>query len=336
MEFKLSDIIEHNPDGNVERMVSVGETGHNISFKVYQDIYHHITGKTEQISKKYSENLLIEFSDIEQLHIKIMQLREVVQVVACNETLTIFHSGERKEEFTSFERFKVYNSSSTNPTTSVYLKYNFSIILPDQDRPREYAIKIRIVSRVALAAQMENEVPPFVRGRLLGMITENTAEIKIEYSDYVVARHYMEAFDEWIKGCRRSEKHSILSTLQKYSHLFKTIIPASLVLLLLLLALGSTQKYFNPSAILETQARFLIMYSGAAYFIIVLGDILGKAMENAVDSYPILSFVKLNKGDDQLIEKFSGNRNSTIIKFTSSALLTVILGIISCKLDRLI
>ena len=66
----MSEIIEPDDVGN-GRVVRVGQTQSQVSLKIYQDIYHQVTGRTEQIRKRYSENILAEFSDLQQLHHKI-------------------------------------------------------------------------------------------------------------------------------------------------------------------------------------------------------------------------------------------------------------------------
>ena len=80
----MSEIVEHRDQGS-GRILRVGDTNSSVSVKVYQDIYHQITGRTEQIRKRYSDNLLIEFPELEQLHIKVMQLCDVHNVVASND-----------------------------------------------------------------------------------------------------------------------------------------------------------------------------------------------------------------------------------------------------------
>ena len=130
----MSQIIEHSDTGN-GNTVRVGEAYTPVSLKVYQDIYHQVTGRTEQIRKRYNENLLLEFSEIEQLHHKVLQLCDVHRIVARNETVSVFHEKERKEQFTSFERFRAYNANTSSPTVSVVLKYNFSIIPAGIERP---------------------------------------------------------------------------------------------------------------------------------------------------------------------------------------------------------
>jgi len=190
----LSEIVEHRDQGS-GRILRVGDTNSSVSVKVYQDIYHQITGRTEQIRKRYSDNLLIEFPELEQLHIKVMQLCDVHNVVASNETVSVFHDKERKEQFTSFERFRAYNANAASPCVNVVLRYNFSVIPAGLQKPQEYVVSIRLTSRVALLQQAEEDAPPFMRSRIISFMSENTAEVTVDYADYVIARGFIEAFD---------------------------------------------------------------------------------------------------------------------------------------------
>ena len=63
--------------------------------------------------------------------------------------------------------------------------------------------------------QIEQEAPPFVRGRLAGFVALNTAEITIDYADYVIARGFLEAFEEWIKGCKKTPPLNWLDPLRR-------------------------------------------------------------------------------------------------------------------------
>lgn len=213
----MSDIIEHN-DSEQGDVVRVGESQSPVSLKTYQAIYHQITGRTEQVRKRYSENLLIDFSELKQLHHKVMQLCDVHHVIARNETISVFHEKERKEQFTSFERFEAYNSSTTSPTVNIVLKYNFSLTPAGVKRAQEYVVTIRLTSRVAAIKQLENEAPPYMRGRFFGLMVGNTAEVTVDYVDYVIARGFLEAFDEWVGGCKTAPKNRCLHFLRLHSH----------------------------------------------------------------------------------------------------------------------
>lgn len=83
----MAEIIEQN-SGSGSGTVKIGETSAPVSIKVYEDICHQITGRTEKIRKRYTDSLLIEVSEIEQLHYKIRQLCDVHKVFASNETVS--------------------------------------------------------------------------------------------------------------------------------------------------------------------------------------------------------------------------------------------------------
>ena len=123
----MSNIIEHDGD-DLNGSLSVDGGQSSVSLETYQAIYQKITGRSEKTVQKYHDNILVDFSELEQMHMKVMQLCDVHTIIAQNEVVTVFHEKERKEQFVSFDDFKRYNSSSSKPTVSVVIKYNFSIL----------------------------------------------------------------------------------------------------------------------------------------------------------------------------------------------------------------
>lgn len=333
----MGDLIEHsdNDDGNVG-VIRVGESGSRVSLKIYQDIYHQVTGRTEQIQKRYSDNLLVEFGEVEQLHFKVQQLCDVHKIAACNEVISVFHEKERKEQFTSFERFRAYNANAASPTVNLVLKYNFSILPAELERPQEYVVSIRLTSRVAILQQIEEEAPPFVRGRLAGFIALNTAEVTIDYADYVIARGFLEAFDEWIRGCKKTPQIALLNPMRRWSGYIPGVAKVVVGALISWFAFQSVPVYFATSTRPDIWARFFVIYAGGALVLVPLMGAIGSLIEEAIDSYPILSYLKLNKGDANLIEKFDGRKRSVIFKLVLSSVLTIVLGVVSAKLEKLL
>lgn len=333
----MGDLIEGvESDDRREQVVLVGNENSKVSLKVYQDVYHQVNGRTEEYKKRYSDNILLEFSDLEQLHYKISQLCDVHNVIANTEVISVFHDKDRKEQFTSFERFRLYNSNAASPTVNVVFKYNFSIIPAGLERPQEYVVTIRLVSRVAMLKQMEEDAPTFMHSRLLGYLGGITAEITIEYADYVIARGFSEAFDEWIRGCNSTPKKKWLSALQKRSHLIPQNIALIAMILIGYFSLGQVSNYFYEGAGLEKAARFFIVYSSAAFIIITLSKLTGRSIELSIDSFPMTSYLRLNNGDKNLINDFSEKKKAVIKNFIVSCLVTICLGVLASKLERLI
>ena len=332
----MSEIIEHRDNGNGgSGAVSVGEANTSISLKVYQDVYHQITGRTEQIRQRYSDNLLIEFCELEQLHHKVMQLCDVHNIIAKNESISVFHDKERKEQFTSFERFKAYNANAVSPTVSVVVQYNFSLIPAGLQRPQEYEVTIRLTSRVSMIKQLEKEAPPFMRGRFFSYIGDSSAEVTIDYADYVIARGFLEAFDEWIKGCPAIPKKDWLVFLRRWSNIIPNSVRLISAVLLGFFATQAIPLFISATSSPQISAKFFVLYSSAMIVILTLSRAAGDLVEDAIDSYPVLSYLKLNKGDDKLIEEFRGRKTMTILQFLGGCLLAVALNIISSKLEKL-
>ena len=93
----------------------VGENGDNnvVSMQVVQDIYNEITGKSEELTKGYSNPIQVSFEDIIQLNYKITQMYEQYNISSNSCTVTVYHSKDQKQVFSSFERFTLYDRSNT-------------------------------------------------------------------------------------------------------------------------------------------------------------------------------------------------------------------------------
>lgn len=330
----MTEIIEHNDSGN-GRAVRVGDSHSQVSLKVYQDIYHQVTGRTEQIRKRYSENLLIDFQELQQLHHKITQLCDVHHVIAQNATISVFHDKERKEQFTSFERFTAYNSNATSPTVNVVLKYNFSIVPAGVERPQEYVVTIRLTSRIAAMKQIEEEAPPFMRGRLFGLVAGIVAEITVDYADYIIARGFLEGFQEWVSGCKANPKSKLLQVLRHQSHWIPTVLQLAVASIIVGFALQSIPAIMPAAATPATAARFMVVFAGGSYILLKLIRMTGDLIEATIDNFPEISYLNLNKGDVKLISEAESNKPMALLRIAIGAAGSIALGIISSKLEKL-
>ena len=279
--------------------------------------------------------ILVDFSELEQLHFKISQLCDVHNIAARNETVSVFHMKERKEQFTSFERFKAYNANATSPSVNVVFKYNFSVIPSGLERPQEYVVTIRLTSRVAALKQIEEEAPEFMRGRIFGFMAGSSAEVTVQYVDYVVARGFLEAFDEWIGGCKATPKSRVLHVLRRYSHIIPELLQLAVAAVIVGFALQAIPAIFGPTSTPAVAARFVVIFVGGSYILIVLARRTAKLVEEAIDSFPELSYLKLNKGDDRLIAEASSEKPRALVRLALGSVVAVVLGIISAKLEKL-
>jgi len=331
----MSNILEHGSN-DPEPIQVGGLDGSQVSLKTYQDIYHQITGKKEELRKSYKDSFCIEYSDIQQLHTKIVQLLDIYNVVAINESITVYYEKERKEQYSSFEKFSAFNANGTSPVSSVVLKFDLSIVPAKLKQPQEYTVTIRLSSRMSQLREIQEDAPPFVQGSFISMMVSETAEIRIEYADYIIARGFIETFNEWMKGCKKTKENSLIKWGQKYSLLIPPvgkILVSMLYGFFIYLAIDPIIGA-NPSFVVFS--KYFVVSSISFYLAINLSNLIFKSIERLIDSYTFTSWIKLNKGDENAIEDLGKSKNKNLLLFGISSLGVVFLGVISSQISSLI
>jgi len=332
----MSNIIEHNQEPEDVIVIGSGQNTTSLSLKTYQDIYHQITGNTEEIRKRYKEAICLDYSDVEQLHHKIEQLCDIHNIVAANCTATIFYEKDRKEQFTSFEKLRSFNANSPSPVDSLVLQYKFSIVPAKLKKPQEYTITIRISSRVTQIKQILEEAPTFMAPPLVAMVSSETTEIRIQYVDYVIARGFIEAFDEWIAGCTKTPENKAVKWLQKRSHIIPPIGKLVIALLYSFFIYQAIDRQLGNDNSMVAFSKFFII-SGIAFYVAThVSNLALRAMEMAIDGYSSESWLKLNKGDEQTIREYKKNSSHNTLKLIVSSIFAVFLGIISSQISTII
>lgn len=300
------------------------------SMKLVQSIYNEITGKTETKTKILNGSHVIELPDIEQLHIKIMQLHEQYHIIGCTSSVTIYHINDCKEQFSSFERFKLYDQSSPSPCENIRLEYNFLIKLPATSKPQLYKITIDLHSRAALQQKAMLETG-FSR-RMIELVTMRTGTIEIEYIDYTVARNFMTAINEWYDSVRKTKPARIIRIIQNYSHTIPSTLKI-LTLTALFLTLYKLREHFLPpgAGLHDLYFAILIFVFSASLTTIIAGR-FGSACERAIDLYSPLSALKLNRGDTEIIDGCRSSNSRSIVNAIFFVAISIALNIASTYL----
>jgi len=337
----MSVIIDNEDDGVTASVPATREIDNSI--KLYQQIYQHITGSSEKTKHRCSDNLLIDIDEIKQIHHKIEQISHTHNVASKNVTITVLYSHDRKEQFTSFEKFLFSTGISTSPTLSVIIKYNFAIIPVNNpissavDVPNHYQVIIKLNSKIALQKEMEDDAPPFLRGKFMTFMMTNAAEVTVEYADYIIARGFVEAFKEWTDGCKRvSSKVPLMQRLQAISHFIPQAIKLIFSVLILFYTYQSISIYINDSSTVETIGKFTVLSFGIFFIVPSIARFLGGNIERAIDTYVAPSYVKINKGDERLYDEYKVRNNKSLAKSILNIGVTVALGIVSSRLDKLL
>lgn len=317
----MKNDINSNEDTDILIEASDG-SNHPVSFQLVQSIYNEITGEKEVLSKSIYLPFKIAINDIQQLNIKFDQFKEQYNVANENSTITVAYENDTKEVFSSFERFLLINSSNTSPIKLILLQYNFLIVLPKTQKPQTYSIEIRLRSLARYIVKKDKEK------ELTKLHTMQTAYYEVNYVDYIVGQSLMDLTQRWFESLSKKELSPLIKYIQKnyrviddgLSMMFFTIFMIFIYIFLQKTIPESTQVFlFNLLSSLLI-GLLLIIYA------LVFSGHLSLAVRRSIKKIYPLSYIKVNKGDERVIEKF---KSSGIIKGFVTLILSLGIGIAS-------
>jgi len=295
---------------------------------LYFQIHEKIHAKNEETQKSYRNNILVNFNDIKELHIKTIQsIKSLTQAKGgIGIRISVLHNEGETDKFNSFESFEKHNTTSPNPTSAISMVYSFSIYDQETQSFEEYKIQNLIKSRIAELKQIESEAPEFLPKEILASLITVSATIRIEYTDYVKARSFISMFDEWIKSCEEGQSNKFISNIKPFSHLITDI---GTIFIYAILALSTVSALNTNNLPNNTWPSFIITY--ASFFLIMtnLTKISLKKLERSIYGHFTLSYLDINKGDAKLIKEYEQRNASGLKKAAIGLLSAILLGIIS-------
>ncbi len=322
------------PQGGTGNVAVVGEgTGgrSEVPIQLLQQIYHEITGKSEDVSKSYSDPFQVELGDFEQLHLRLQQTLEQYEICANNCSYKIFYVDDRQESWSSVDRFKTFTGSSTSAVESVLITFDFLLILPKVKSPQPYTLTIRLASRIAIEKKMQREMM-FELPRILKLMGGRTAVVTVKYVDYVVARTLLNAVEEWFGTLNKAEESKMFVFVRRHSGWLPVICRLIVAGFVAWIAYDYLPKFVGNKSTLEDLARFGLCTSVGIAGAYQLSHFLGKAAERYLDSWIELSFINLTVGDRKEIEQAKSRNSRSLVK----ALGSFVLGLVNSVWAKLI
>lgn len=323
--------------GNGDNYFTIESAGstpeQKVSWQVIQAVYNHMTGKTEALSNNYELPIQINMGRLGQLNNKIVQISEQYTIQASNCSVTVFHQNDSKEEFSSFDRFKLYNASINSPVERVEIKYEILKTLPKTNKIQRYSISILLISGVVAESEIR-EIRKSIPGGFMAVIGYDTAILKINYVDYVVAKNYQTGIEEWLKSTAIEPMPKPIEFLKKHSN-FIRIILKYVILLSIIYSIYKLVPQFVTDNSLISFTYFSIWSWLAVFFGYKVGVFLSYHFRLTLNNYSPLTFIDLNAGDKREIEKSKVSRKKNKWKALGTFSLNIICAIIGTYLHNL-
>jgi hypothetical protein len=322
-----SGIVDQNNDEM--GIVRVGDQP--VSMKLIQSIYNEITGKTEKIVRTLKDDHDIDFGGLRQLNIKINQMLDQYSIVSKNCSVSLYHLDDCKNQYSSFERFELYDTSSMSPCENIQLVYNFLIVLPETKQPQSYKITVNLHSRVALKQKAESEHG--MSRRFISLVSKRTGQYEIEFVDYTVARNFQTAIDQWYSSLVKGKENKIVHSLQDKSEHFGSIFRILTVAILSFAVLKNTESLIGELPTLQSVFLAGLFSFSSIYLLGMIAFKLGTITERAIDGHQAISGLRLNIGDAKSFEIFAKSNSDSLKHAIWSAVLVVALNVFSTFLS---
>ena len=268
--------------------------------------------------KKFREDMIIPirvtFDDIKQLHFRIEQMYESLNIQSHNLSITVYYDEDTREIYSSFERFSLLDQSSLSPVESIIFKYSFLIIPPKSKKPQNQTLTVQVVSRMTLFEKTNHGrmSPRLFKFGLIGL-GSYTAIITVQYVDYVMARNLLDGVERWVKGLPNRPFPKWFTYIRDNSEYVRYLI---------IYSIGAFTAYHfvnfiptfvpNQNANLQAVMQFGIIGSLSVFTVFRLGRFIGRRIEDALDVSMELSYIKLNRGDEKRIDVVQRRQRKTL------------------------
>lgn len=292
-----------------------------------QALYHAVTGKTENLSKRLTKNVLIRRDDINRL---VDMLRQQMQhyVISAGPTTTVklAYDNKRTQQFSSWERFSIQDSATMDISSELLIKHEFLLLLPETQTPQRCVINITIDSKLPLYSHEEDDfdLPVWL------MLRFHTVLVSIDFVDYLIAKVFCQIAEDWFDTLEELKPSPWISKLAKkpidWEFIFDRIGWIGLAGFILTFLYDRGGKIESLGVLTYLSAIGIILVS----FTTTATRYLGARFSRIVHLSTLPSMLILTRGDEVRSAKViseAGNSLRKALLYTSGALFSLAINI---------
>ena len=329
---KMNDMVNINknsPDNSGDIILGDESAQKAISFQLAQAFYNEITGKSEQLNEEFFVSFILTFDNIKQLHNRITQSIVQYNAKAANASFAVKYLNDSSERFSSIERFELHATEKGIPVEEIDISYNLLFVLPQTNKPQEYKINIRLMSRIAKIESMKDEIEGFPFVIPYSQFEKKfTCRVSISFIDVTVAISLMAVINNWVGSLQTTQLNSFLKYARGYSYIIPTLAKNGLLVIAVACTYFLSDKYLlTPTDPYKTLANYMIFAMLFSFTFYKLGAFLGKKSEQSLDRIYQISYIYLSGADKNLADTTESLTRGFIGKSIFFIVLNFIIGL---------
>ena len=310
-------------DTNIRPMLVISDD--KVPTSAYQAIYHKMTSKVESLSEIFHDSYKIKIEDISHLNniIETTIKQFTIKGQKCQITLSL-NKGESLV-FSSFEKFYKFNFSTVCSTSKIVYDLDFFTVIPVEIKDAEDIVQ-RFKATVSIDQDFVEDDEDSMPAYLQGMWAGRNIYLKIEYSDYSVARNIQSVVRDWVSGLPTDKKSAYRKFLDKHGEFFNFFVPRffSFGTLISFSAFALDIKY-------TAQLNFpqiIVLAAACAILSQIIGHVLVVRFYREISLSRLLTFILVTEGDRRRYTKMTGRLGLRNL-FATFFLVTIFGGIVA-------
>lgn len=326
-------------DGNEEgSQVILGDESSQqaMSFKLAQAFYNELTGKSERVKEEFNSAFILTMDNVQQLHHRIIQSTAQYNVASANASFSVEYLNDSSERFSSIERFMAHAGAKGLAIEEVDISYSLLVILPQTNKPQEYRINIRLISRCAKVEKMKEEIKDLpVSIPLWQFEGKLTCRASIDFVDITVANSFMSVIKSWTDCLEVTEMNFALKKIRPLSKFFPAACQYGLLAAGTYYTYGAIEPYFEtPTPELTT--KFVLFAILMNFILLKVGRFIGNKAERHLDQIYQPSYINFSGADVKLAKGSSSSVRTNVTLSVSYIVLTLVLGVAASSIANLI
>lgn len=308
---------------------------------MYKSVFHAMTASAESKSEVFDRPVYVEMSDLNELHNRITNKLDVQYKNAGSKVkINVSFSGKRNYSFDNWEDFSRNEWYDTKPITSIIIKWEYHIVMPEYPVPQPHVLVVKISDGLK-PEQMLNLV---FTGKIenIELLEEEIYPVvaRVDYINHELGDELLNIIAEWDNGLKnkQTEVNGKIKFLRKHRKLLVRTINGLMSFLALCCSVLFVDVYLSRLNVMNIGMISLsdtyilvaiVCFSFVFYgFIRRIANFCTNSFSKNISSRGNYHVFDIDKGDKKIQEEYDKRRSHEENKAITSLIISIIINII--------
>lgn len=309
--------------------------------KNYQAIYYAMNAKPDCKSKLYPNEVLVDFSDLNDLNNKVVEkFKAHYENAGFTITITVSFKDRTVVAFNSWKTFSGYDFNINSGIRGITIVWEYNAKLPQYKLPQKHSLTVRLADELRLQ-DMLNLV---VSGKLseMDLVEQEFCPIvaRVDFINSLLGDELLSIVDEWVEGIEKNvQKNKIMDFFVRYRRTVAYLVNYITTFITMLCGLRYIKKYLynldiaaisemTPKALYDfllTVFVIVVVCFGVYKIFFIIASYMFKILGDRNEEKHIFN---ITKGDKKVYERLKKKKQKGFVRLLLNGIFTLIFNVI--------